>query len=151
MVEVAGNALFDGSSNERGPGGIFTDSMRLSKSQTLGSAGNIDFQAQQLILRGGTAIKASTRTAGNGGNITIQTKELNLSGKNSGGISGIFTESINPTVGAGNAGDISVQANTISLTEGGEISTLAIRAEGGNIQISSRDLLYLQGLISLFC
>jgi hypothetical protein len=54
--------------------------------------------------------------------------------------------SINSTsVGKNNAGNVTVQANTIHLEDGSQIGTAARQAAGGNISIKNSDLLHLRG------
>jgi filamentous hemagglutinin family protein len=108
------------------------------------NAGNIDVQVHQLELTDGAQISSSTHGSGNGGIINIKADELIVSGKISNTntkFSGIFAKSKGDV---GDAGDITVQANNINLTEGGVITTQADNASGGNINIIVPNSLYLQ-------
>ncbi|HIE01883.1 MAG TPA: hypothetical protein EYP59_16630 [Thiotrichaceae bacterium] len=70
---------------------------------------------------------------------------LTASGKSKDGVSsGIFGSSESTESNAGNAGDISIQANTINLKDSGEINTTAENATGGNITVTTPNLLHIE-------
>ncbi len=62
--------------------------------------------------------------------------------------SGIYSESNSESNGAGNAGNITIIANEINLTNNGNISTLAEHATGGNITLIPNLLFLRQGQIT---
>ncbi|OQW91191.1 MAG: hypothetical protein BWK78_05305, partial [Thiotrichaceae bacterium IS1] len=142
-IQVAGKAMFEGASNEGGPSVVSTAS---TGAKATGNGGNIEFQAHELILKEGTAIDSSTRGGGNGGDIKIQANLIHFDGKSHSFSSGLFASSSFPRQQrAGTAGNISVQANTINLVNGGKMETGTINAGGGNIAVTASKLLYLRG------
>jgi filamentous hemagglutinin family protein len=112
-----------------------------------GKGGRLDITATGHILIEGwdewhgipSSINSDTLAAGQGGNILIQANHLTV---DNGGI--ISTHSHNPFSNAGNAGHISISAKTIKLTHFGTINSESENAAGGNITITTPDLLYLR-------
>ena len=103
-----------------------------------GNAGSILIKANDISIRGGGTITAASTGTGNAGTVTIE-------GPNSpansflidGTGSGVFTNSEDTGVG----GSISLDANTVTLQNGGTISAStsgsSSSATGGNISISA--------------
>jgi filamentous hemagglutinin family protein len=129
-------------------------------------AGKIDIEARQIELTEGARIGSSTIGVGKGGYITIKAYDhLSISGKPEVGfrynnqidkptsieandinlgMSGLFSNSKSRKVNAGNAGEISIQTETLNLTNHSVISSSAENSGGGNINISASYLIYLQ-------
>ncbi|NJO14252.1 MAG: hypothetical protein HC877_00430 [Thioploca sp.] len=111
-----------------------------------GQAGEIKITARQLQLLNGAQIGSGTGGTGEGNSIIIVVdKALTISGRDkNGNNSGIWGSSVSDKANAGNAGTISVTANTINLKNGGVIATSANNASGGEINITIPNSLYLQ-------
>jgi filamentous hemagglutinin family protein len=127
--------------------GIFAISE--SELANAGDAGRIDIEAHQIQLTDGAVISNTTSGYGEGNSINIfVTDNITVSGKmvNEYGY-GITSQSESMEANAGNAGNISIQANAINLTNGGEISTSATNATGGNITLTTPNLLLQEGQI----
>lgn len=120
-----------------------------SRTTGAGAGGAIDITADKILLVGsdparaqGSRIDASTEIFGNfaaqstgrGGDVRIRAGLLEL---RDGG-----TVSVRST-GQGNAGNITVDAREVRLTDGGAVTTAAAQADGGNITINAQRLLYL--------
>jgi filamentous hemagglutinin family protein len=102
-----------------------------------GQAGNINVTVTDKIsLLNGSGIVAATNrnSSAKAGNIQLTTQELKL--ENVGFI-------ISANEGAGNAGSITLETETASLTHESRINTRAVQGGGGNINLSVRDHLYL--------
>jgi large exoprotein involved in heme utilization and adhesion len=124
----------------------------------------IDIQVDNnLRVRQGSAISVSTFGTGNAGSLNIKADTLEVSGTQTLEFSGnhkpvitpsnITSESVESTVvkrDAGQAGSISVQANTVTVFNNGKISTQTTgNAGGGNITINASNILHLQnGIIT---
>ena len=133
------------------PSGIFTSTV--SKEAPAGIAGLIELTARQIVLMDGGQINNETFGTGDAGAIDINVDTLTAKGNYIGDgrvfYSGVTSRSSQSQAGAGKAGNISIQANTINLTNDGLISTAAANAAGGNITLSTNHLLFLrQGQIS---
>jgi hypothetical protein len=125
-------------------GGIFSN---VNSTETnAGSAGNIEIEADQIFLMDGQ-ISSNTHGSGSAGHINLKVADtLTISGGENLEFSvGVITNSGNQRANAGEAGNISIQANIIKLLERGFITTDAKNAGGGNINITTPHLLYLQG------
>ena len=72
--------------------------------------------------------------AGNSGSVDIHTNVLQLDD------GGVITAN---SLGTGEAGELKIQADTLQILGGSQITTSAQRAAGGNIQITSANQVYL--------
>ncbi len=101
-----------------------------------GDAGNIEIETGQLIVRNGAEISASTspQSTGQGGSITIKTGEFNV-------LSGAKI-TVN-SVGSGNAGLLTVNANSIRL-DGGKLAGTTAFGRGGDISLQVQDLILIR-------
>jgi filamentous hemagglutinin family protein len=129
------------------PSGIFAASAGYT--ENMGQAGKIIIKAGQVELIDGGQINNDTFGSGNSGSIEIRVREnLIISGEhtreNQIYPSGIRSSSSNQFPYAGQAGDIVISAQTLKLFKDSEISSGALNAAGGNITITTPDLLYLQ-------
>jgi filamentous hemagglutinin family protein len=99
--------------------GIFSNTMAgFADPSFTANAGNISITAQSLEVSNGARIDSSTQgyALGNAGNITVGAPNLSLNG----GTISNFTEF------AGNAGTTVIKADTLSLTNGGSITSSAV-------------------------
>jgi filamentous hemagglutinin family protein len=113
-----------------------------------GNAGNIDIQAGSLFLDG-SVISSGTNGQGNGGDILLQIdKEVKLTDLS------LITSRVEPG-GVGSAGDINIQANSLSIIDGAQIIAEVTRSvnnlpggrgQGGNIEIDAADFVFISGV-----
>ena len=109
-----------------------------------GNAGSVALTANQVMLTGGQIRSETEQITGTGGNITIQaSKTISISGQFTGsdtdapGPAGIFARSFN---GGGNAGNASLTAPIVTVTDGGQINSSTSSAGlGGNITVTGTD------------
>ncbi len=154
--------------NEEGFGaGIYVR----AKGDNTGQAGNIFIEAETLSITDGAVIASTTEGLGQGGDINIlMTDTLLISGDSANivlreparaqinfkkdfldsspsnfSVSGIHGSSESANNNAGQAGNITVSSNILTLTNGSFISTSTQNAGGGNITVRTPHLLYLQG------
>ncbi|HHP7230515.1 MAG TPA: filamentous hemagglutinin N-terminal domain-containing protein [Xenococcaceae cyanobacterium] len=115
-----------------------------------GNAGNINIEGESLHLVDGGLISASV-ARGEGGNITIEVDDaVVIDGVGStddfgvGEPGGIFNEI--PVDGIGNAGDIKITANSVSINNGGAITASSFGiGTSGKIDIVARERVSLNG------
>ncbi|OQW91789.1 MAG: hypothetical protein BWK79_16135, partial [Beggiatoa sp. IS2] len=134
-----------------------------------GDGGTLSLEAGSLIIEKGAVISSSTSDYAQGGNIEIKVRDsIHIVGdsvnepsqepgsiqeeyrkgfeddthKNS--VSGIYANSSDTSIQAGEAGHIIVSANTIHLEDKGTISSSTKNAGGGNITVIASDQLYSQ-------
>ncbi len=124
------------------PGGIFSKTTGTAPGS--GNGGIIELHAGQFQVTNGAQISVSTLGPGNAGSVTIQgaanpAQSVLIDGSGS----GIFTD----THGSGRGGNIIVDANAVTLQNGGIISASASgpssSATGGNISISGGQFVQL--------
>ena len=117
---------------------INTPSLRITdgalvsvKNDGPGRAGDVQVNANSLVLENEGAIAAST-ASGNGGNLDLNVGERLLMRGDS---------LISATAaGTGNGGSISIDSDTIALLENSSITANAFEGAGGNIQITTSGL-----------
>ncbi len=130
------------SAASRSTSGIF---LRVSAG-SFGSAGDISIEAQALTLTDGGQIGSNTRSSGNGGRITVQvSKALSIVGVDPVNAlpSGILAE----TEASGAAGDISIEASELSISEGGNIaSNTRSSGPGGRVVIQVQNGVDITGM-----
>ena len=111
-----------------------------------GSAGTIKINAKELWITNGGQISSSNDElingkvfigTGEGGSVFVQTDNLTLDNR-----SDITASSVGSN--SGNAGNITIQAKTINVTEGSSINSSTQNAGGGNITLTIPNLVYLQ-------
>ncbi|WP_172642259.1 two-partner secretion domain-containing protein [Allocoleopsis franciscana] len=116
----------------------------------IGNGGDIIFIAGSASFLEGAQLVADNRNAeGNGGNITVQVRDhIFIDGVYSDGFaSGIFA-AVTPG-GRGNAGNITLTAGSLSLTNGGRLqSNTRGLGDAGNIIIDVRDHIVIDGIDS---
>ncbi len=102
-----------------------------------GNAGNINIATQELTLKDGVKISASTTSGstGRGGNITITPSSLLIQDGSS-----IAVDS----QGRGTGGNISLQADQVTLNRQGSITAETASAQGGSIKLDVKDVLVLR-------
>jgi filamentous hemagglutinin family protein len=127
------------------PSGVFADAQGLNPGA--GSAGAITLQAQTLTVAGGAGVSSSTFGPGQGGAISIKADSIALSGVGSDGItpSGVFVNSEGKNTGTGSAGAITLQAQTLTVADGAEVSSNTFGpGQGGTLTIKA-DSIALSG------
>jgi large exoprotein involved in heme utilization and adhesion len=108
-----------------------------TNSNTLGGAGSIEFQTVVLGVSEGSQVSSATVGPGPGGTIIVQGNSPASSILIDGTGSGIFTN----TDGTGAGGNMFLNANTVTLQNGGRLSAetsgTAPSATGGNITVAA--------------
>jgi filamentous hemagglutinin family protein len=128
-------------------------SSTLGAQEGAGDAGNILIESGSLSLRDGACIAAGTSGPGNGGLITIRADNAvemggaNPYGENENGFaSEIYTRSSGKDETSGNAGDISIWAGSLSLSDGAWITgSVSGGGKGGLIDIAVNSKVRISG------
>jgi filamentous hemagglutinin family protein len=158
LVHAAGTITI-AAANPQGLGSMIISASNPKKEGIIGGeGGNITIEANQLIVKEGGSIAASSiapkgMQSRRSGNITIRvqgTVELsgvNPYGENEDGFgSGIYARSIGAEDNAGEGGKITLQAGTLTIKEGAVIiSSTNNNAQGGNIEIDVRGTVNMTG------
>ena len=154
----ANNINFDGFSADGTSSGI----LATVQPNTQGNGGNVNITTDSLSLTNGAVINVSTLGIGNAGNTTIDANTITLDASNifaqiaagaqgSGGSIDITTDSLElingasisaSTFGEGDAGSVTIDANTVSLDNSNiraQVQTDA-QGNGGSINITTNSL-----------
>jgi large exoprotein involved in heme utilization and adhesion len=125
-------------------------SVLASASTGIEDAGTVEITTDRLILRDGGVISTATTDRGQGGNVNINANSVLISGTSDNQLisSGIVLD----TLGAGNAGNLKLSANQLTIENGGAISASVFQLQnnpssggrGGNIEIYASDV-WLRG------
>lgn len=109
-----------------------------------GQGGILTINSQSLTVRGGQ-IAAGTLGAFPGGSISIVSDSVELSGTTPDGFpSGIFTQ----TLGSGNAGDLTLSSNHLTIQDGAKLSVSGeATGNAGSLTVNSDSLLLRNGAI----
>ena len=139
----------------------------------VGKGGNLNLNTGRLVVRDGAQVSTATFGQGNAGNITFNTAEsVELTGTSANGkFASGFTSAVEQgsegrggdlnfatnrlvvrdgaevTVrnqGRGNAGNLNVKAQSVSLDNQGKLTANSVTGEGGNINLSVQDLLLMR-------
>ncbi|HEY9831155.1 MAG TPA: filamentous hemagglutinin N-terminal domain-containing protein, partial [Stenomitos sp.] len=119
--------------------GQFRSSLDASTSGT-GDGGNVKITTSRLLVTDGARVSASTLDEGKGGSVTVnasQQVQLNRKG-------GLFVDA---TAG-GIAGDLFVNTNEMSVTDGAQVNVSSPQGQAGNLNITANSLTLNQGTIS---
>jgi filamentous hemagglutinin family protein len=174
LVQITvGSLLIDGAGNAVNAAGIFNDSNttatggagdvvinagslairnsgRISSDNFGGMAPNNPSQqggrvvatAGSIEVSSGGQIATSTFGSASGGDIQLTaTNGITVSGR---GANGDGSAIVARSTGSGSAGTIGLTARSVSVTDGAEISTQAQVADGGNVTIQAKDLVYVR-------
>ena len=116
--------------------------------EAVGNAGNINIEAESLIVTRGGGLTARTDGWGNAGNITITARDtVSFDGADPKSESSSIASTT--VEGIGNGGNINIKAKMVSLTDG---ALLVARSEGdgnaGNITVIAQERVLVDGVNS---
>ncbi|MGB3403618.1 MAG: filamentous hemagglutinin N-terminal domain-containing protein [Microcoleaceae cyanobacterium] len=107
-----------------------------------GTGGDITLNTQQLTIQAGASVSTGTFGAGNSGNLNIQANNIEVSGVATTGFprSNLST-SVTSATATGKGGDLNIEAERITLRDGGSIQAgTSGRGDSGNIIIDANDI-----------
>jgi large exoprotein involved in heme utilization and adhesion len=104
-------------------------------SNAIGTAGDIEVAANQILLTEGAQITASTLGRGNAGNVLLQVGDrLLLDGARTAIFSSVEENSV------GNGGRLGIETGSLVLSNGAQlVASTSGRGDAGNIEIRARD------------
>lgn len=129
-------------------GSIFVDAQGspiftgfITQTQESGAAGNLVFRADTMEIRSGGVISVRTIGTGNAGTIDIDTGALVMDGADAAVLNrstGLFAE----TRGSGMSGQIRVQADSVEIAQGAQMSSGTFGSgAGGDIDLTAQTIL----------
>jgi filamentous hemagglutinin family protein len=115
----------------------------------VGNSGNITITTGSLEAINGGHVNASTEGQGNAGNVRITaTGDISIDGEASDDFpdSGVY----NNVYGVGNAGEVTIFTNNLTLTNGGQVNaSTEINGNAGNVRITATGDITIDGETSL--
>ena len=126
----------------------FIVSLSNSNLEGAGNAGSIEMEMDSLSLLNGAFISTSTFGEGEGGNISLSAHQtIDMKGQSSAGApSAILSTSHGKMLEAGNAGNVKINAESISLSDGARISSSTVgQGNAGTIEIETKEASFLDG------
>ncbi|HEY9612768.1 hypothetical protein, partial [Allocoleopsis sp.] len=106
-----------------------------------GNAGNVTLIANgSFFMNPGSQIQAVTFGQGNAGNVTIKVGDAVINS----GIGTVIYTNVQPG-SVGNAGDINIQAGSLSLIDGAQLQAIGGQGNAGNVIINVRDDVLISG------
>jgi len=107
-----------------------------------GSAGNLTVKTERLVLKSGGQVGATTFGTGRGGNLSVEAKDILVDGIGRDQFpSALLTTAAGNIPGSGNAGNIRIINDTLTLQHGGVIgSQTGGPGKGGDISIEATDI-----------
>jgi filamentous hemagglutinin family protein len=106
-------------------------------------AGNININANTLLVKDGAQVVNATIGAGKSGNLTIDAQDVQVIGTNANGnSSNLFVSTQANSVGdAGDGGDLTIKTNTLLIKDGARIIAGTSGAgKGGNLTVDAQDV-----------
>ena len=140
-IELSGDTI-DG----RFPSSLSASSV--SSEPGAGSAGNVIVDTGRLVIRDGAEVSSSTFGPGRGGGVKIRADEIIMSRLNVKGTltSGISSQSIGRLADAGDAGEVILDTQHLTISDGAQISSTTFGGgAGGRLVINVRDTLLISG------
>ena len=114
---------------------------RIQTNSGTGNAGNVTLIANgSFFMNPGSQIQAVTFGQGNAGNVTIKVGDAV---RNS-GIGTVIYTNVEPGA-VGNAGEINIQAGSLSLIDGAQLQAIGGQGNAGNVIINVRDDVLISG------
>ncbi|MCG8365483.1 MAG: S-layer family protein [Pseudanabaenales cyanobacterium] len=132
-VEVVGGSII-------GPSGLFAP---VAPGAT-GKGGDLTIQTERLRITDGGQIFANTFGFGDAGNLTVQAQEVDIRGGAPGGPSGLFT-AVGAPFATGNGGNLTIDTEYLRLSDGAQIASSTLGAgDAGDLTVRA-DLIELIG------
>ncbi|MCC5661965.1 filamentous hemagglutinin N-terminal domain-containing protein [Nostoc sp. XA010] len=106
-----------------------------------GEAGNININANTLLVKDGAQVNASTYGEGKGGNLTVDAQDVQIIGINANNRfrSGLVAD-VQPN-STGNAGDLTIKTNTLLVKDGAGVSASTLgEGKGGNLTVDAQNV-----------
>ena len=137
-VKAGDTISFEGQSIAVSVGGTLSS---LFSGDSKGKAGEITIEARSLILRNGSFFTSGTVGRGDAGNITVKASD-SISLDNS-----FISSSVGTPSSEGNAAEINIQTQILSLTNGAVISSLTSGiGSAGKINVNASDSVNISGV-----
>jgi filamentous hemagglutinin family protein len=150
LVKATNSISILGTASDGSPSFIGSQVCVLSANceSVIGNGGNTALETRRLFIRDGAAINTVTFGAGNAGDILIKASDfIEVVATSADGMdsSSISTQVQGETIeNSGNSGNLTIETTSLTVTDGGQISTVArLNGNGGNLNINATDSVLL--------
>ncbi|MCC5668413.1 filamentous hemagglutinin N-terminal domain-containing protein, partial [Nostoc sp. CHAB 5784] len=106
-----------------------------------GQAGNININAETLVVKDGAQVSTSTWSRGKGGNLNVDAQDIEIIGTSADGRFGssLFASALPNSTG--DTGDLTIKTNTLLLKDGAYVSTgTRGGGKGGNLNVDAQNV-----------
>ncbi|HCF28541.1 MAG TPA: hypothetical protein DEV81_15375, partial [Cyanobacteria bacterium UBA11049] len=140
-IDVRDTVSFDGVSSNRFPSAAFSS----VESGAIGNAGSINIKAGSLSVKDGARLNASTSGQGNAGSVTVNADTVSFDGVGSNGVPSSALSNVEPNA-IGNAGGIKITAGSLLVKNGARVESLT-RGQGnaGSVTINADTVSFDKG------
>ncbi|MEH2137648.1 two-partner secretion domain-containing protein [Nostoc sp.] len=108
---------------------------------TTGDAGDLTINTQQLLVRDGAYVDASTEGTGKAGSLTVNAKDVQLIGVSANGRSGSGLNTSAKLGSTGDAGDLTINTQQLLVRDGAQVTTGTRSAgKGGSLTVNAKDV-----------
>lgn len=125
-------------------------SLLFNETVSEGAGGQTNISTGNLLLSGGGIIHNKTYSSGDGGDVSVSAAdgvEVNSFASDN---PEIFSSLVAVTAGEGNAGNLSIETQDLTLLDGGNISNSTLgKGQGGNLTINASESITLIGFIPI--
>ena len=119
-----------------GPSALFAN----VEADATGNGGNIQVETERLLISEGAQIAAITLGAGNAGELSIRASDIELSGTSPGGNPGGLLANVEVDA-TGNGGSIQVETERLQITDGARIVAITLGAgNAGELTVRASDI-----------
>lgn len=123
-----------------------TSSGLFASSLSAGAAGDVTIKTRQLNVRDGAQVTNGTFSTGSGGNLSVTASEVELSGISISADGTFPSGLLASSLGAGDAGDVIITTEKLSIRKGARISTgTSGGGSGGDLTVTAYDTVELIG------
>ncbi|NET65540.1 MAG: filamentous hemagglutinin N-terminal domain-containing protein [Moorea sp. SIO1G6] len=117
--------------------GLFGSGL-LALTEATGNAGNLSITTEQLIVKDGAFVSASTFDEGDSGNLTVDADSIQLIGTSADGrrVSGLFAQANRGATG--NAGELNITTDKLMVSDGAVVlATTRDKGDGGKLTVDA--------------
>ncbi|MGK7895379.1 MAG: filamentous hemagglutinin N-terminal domain-containing protein [Xenococcus sp. (in: cyanobacteria)] len=142
QINAHDSILIDGENSN----GFSSRILSLVNRGAIGDSGNVIINTGSLSLTNGGQASASTFGQGNAGSVQINANDnIMIDGEDSNGFSSRVTSQV-ARRSVGNAGNITITTKSLSLNNGGQVSTTTFgQGNAGSLQINAHDNIMIDG------
>jgi large exoprotein involved in heme utilization and adhesion len=118
--------------------GLFAPS---AQRNSTGDAGDLTIKTNTLLVRDGAQVFTGTFGAGKGGNLSVDAKDVQLIGRSADGQIASALGTAAQSNSTGDAGDLTIKTNTLLVQDGAQVFTATSGAgNGGNLSVDAQNV-----------